>query len=154
MYTTLLFLHSLLRWLVLLFLILAIGRGFAGWWGKQVFSARDNTLRHITATFAHVQLAIGITLYVLSPITKYFLSNFGDTPTDSGNFFFGLVHSILMFVAVILITIGSSIAKRKKIDRDKFRIMAIFFLLGLIIIFLAIPWPFSPWINRPYFRPF
>jgi hypothetical protein len=32
--------------------------------------------------------------------------------------------------------------------------MAIWFLLGLIVILIAVPWPFSPLANRPYIRHF
>jgi cbb3-type cytochrome oxidase subunit 3 len=30
--------------------------------------------------------------------------------------------------------------------------MLVWFTIALIIIFIAIPWPFSPFANRPYFR--
>ncbi|GAA4339005.1 hypothetical protein GCM10023149_49420 [Mucilaginibacter gynuensis] len=59
-----------------------------------------------------------------------------------------------MTVAIILITIGSSAAKRKTTDIAKFKTMTVFFLLALLIIFMAIPWPFSPLANRPYLRSF
>jgi hypothetical protein len=59
-----------------------------------------------------------------------------------------------MTVAVVLITIGSAMAKRQQTDHGKFKTMALWFLLGLIVILIAIPWPFSPLANRPYIRHF
>ena len=59
-----------------------------------------------------------------------------------------------MLAALILITIGSALAKRRQTDRDKFMTLLIWFSVGLTLIFLAIPWPFSPFANRPYFRLF
>jgi hypothetical protein len=59
-----------------------------------------------------------------------------------------------MFVAIVLITIGSAKAKRKSNDTQKFKTMLIWFSIALLIIFIAIPWPFSPLANRPYIRTF
>jgi hypothetical protein len=57
-----------------------------------------------------------------------------------------------MIMAIIIITIGSALAKRKSSDKEKFKTMGLWFSIALIIIFIAIPWPFSPFANRPYFR--
>jgi hypothetical protein len=57
-----------------------------------------------------------------------------------------------MFTAIIVITIGSAMAKRKATDRERFKTMLTWYAIALLIIFLAIPWPFSPFANRPYFR--
>jgi hypothetical protein len=43
-------------------------------------------------------------------------------------------------------------SKRKPGDREKFKTMAIWFSIALFIIFLSIPWPFSPFTSRPYLR--
>jgi hypothetical protein len=55
-------------------------------------------------------------------------------------------------IAVSMITHGSTQAKRRTDDADKFRAMAIWFTIALVIIFLSIPWPFSPFTARPYYR--
>ncbi|UZT98400.1 hypothetical protein ODZ84_02190 [Chryseobacterium fluminis] len=57
-----------------------------------------------------------------------------------------------MLCSIILITVGSAVSKREISDHEKFKVMFIYFTLALIIIFIAIPWPFSPFANRPYFR--
>ena len=61
---------------------------------------------------------------------------------------------ILALIAVIIITIGSMLAKRKINDRDKFKTMAIWYSIGLLVILANIPWPFSPLVSRPWFRIF
>lgn len=152
MYQVLTFLHSTLRWLVLLSLIVSIYRAFNGYFGKRVFTKTDNAFRHWTATIAHVQLMVGMTLYFQSPIIKYFRDNFSTAKDNFDLLFFGIIHSLLMLTAIIIITIGSSLAKRKTESPDKFKTMLIWFALALLIIFIAIPWPFSPLANRPYFR--
>jgi ABC-type multidrug transport system permease subunit len=140
--------------MVVLSLLYAIYRGVSGWMGKRPFTLADNRVRHITATIAHIQLALGYVLYFNSPLIAYFRGNYHEAIRQFDYFFFGLLHVILMSIAVIVITIGSSSAKRSVTNQGKFRIMTLLFALGLLIIFIAIPWPFSPLAHRPYLRTF
>jgi hypothetical protein len=139
MYPYLLFAHSGLRWLVVISLVLALFFGVRGLLGRRAFTPRINTLRHITATIAHLQLMVGFTLYFKSPVVAYYA-------------FFGWIHVLLMTIAVILITIGSSAAKRAHNDRNKYLLMTAWFAIAAVVIFIAVPWPFSPLAQRPYFR--
>jgi uncharacterized membrane protein YozB (DUF420 family) len=152
MYQSLLFSHSILRWFVLASLFYSLYKAYKGYSLKLPFTKTDNTIRHWTATIAHIQLIFGILIYVQSPIVKYFWKNFKAGIENPEIVFFGILHILLMLGAIILITIGSALAKRKRNDSDKFKTMLLWFSLALIIIFIAIPWPFSPLANRPYFR--
>lgn len=152
MYQTLTFLHSQTRWLVLISLLYAIFRAFKGYFSDQKFTGTDNSVRHWTATIAHIQLIIGMIFYLRSPVIQYFWKNFNEAKDSLEHLFFGLIHIALMFTAIIIITIGSALAKRKLSDKEKFKTMGIWFSTALVIIFIAIPWPFSPFANRPYFR--
>lgn len=152
MYQTLTFYHNFMRWLVLASLLFAIYRAYKGYFSKATFSKTDNAVRHWTATIAHIQLMIGIVLYFQSPIIKYFLANFKEAVRAFDLLFFGLIHGSLMITAIVIITIGSAKAKRKTVDQEKFKTMLLWFSIALIIIFISIPWPFSPLANRPYYR--
>lgn len=154
MYSTLLSLHSLFRWLVVASLLIAISKSISGLFNKNKFTPLDNSIRHWTATIAHIQFAIGVTLYFVSPIIDYFLHNYNEAVHVREIRFFGMEHSVMMLTAITLITIGSIKAKRKTTDSDKFKTMTIWFSLSFLIILLMIPWSFSPLANRPYFRPF
>ncbi|QJD79474.1 hypothetical protein [Spirosoma rhododendri] len=153
MYSLLLMAHSVLRWLVLLTLLYALFRGIRGWSGQRPFTRTDNTVRHNTATFAHLQLLIGYTLYYISPLIAAFRYGGAAEPAFPLRFF-GWIHPLLMTVVVVLITIGSSAAKRQTTDAAKFRTMTIWFSLALLMLLVAIPWPFSPLAQRPYLRLF
>ncbi|MCY1537704.1 hypothetical protein D9M68_732120 [compost metagenome] len=152
MYSTLLLLHSLARWLVLIFIVYSIYRAFVGYTKNKTFSETDNAFRHWTATVAHIQLMIGMILYTQSPIAKSYWKHSEITLQDLEITFFGLIHIALMITAIVLLTIGSAKAKRKQTDKEKFRTILIWFSVALIIIFVAIPWPFSPLSSRPYLR--
>lgn len=154
MYPFLLALHSFVRWLVLLSLLTGIVRGYIGWLGKKHFSKADNRLRFVTATIAHVQLLLGLWLYIISPITNYFLQNFHTAVHERQIRFFGMEHSVVMLLAVIVITVGAAKVRRKIEDQAKFKIMAIWFTIALLMILSSIPWSFSPLVSRPLLRPF
>lgn len=154
MYSTLLAFHSLLRWLVLASLLYTTYRAYKGWFSGKSFSAFDNSVRHITATIAHIQLIAGLWLYFISPVIKYFLNNFKDAVHERPIRFFGMEHSTMMLAAIIIITIGSASAKLKNTGKEKFKTIAIWFSIGLLVILISIPWPFSPLVSRPYFRAF
>ena len=152
MYQILLPLHSVTRWLVLLSLFFAIYRGYRGWLGSKPYTTIDNAARLFAVNIAHIQLVIGLWLYFISPIVNYFLHNFKDAVHERQIRFFGMEHITVMLIAIIFITIGSAKAKRKTTDKEKFKTMAIWFTISLLLIFTSIPWSFSPLISRPLLR--
>jgi hypothetical protein len=154
MYTALLALHSLTRWLVLSSLIFAIFWAYRGWLFNKPYLKFDNAVRHITATVAHVQLILGAWLYFISPIVAYFLHNFSTAVHDRAIRFFGMEHITMMLIGITIITIGSAKAKRKSTDKEKFKMMAVWYTIALLVILSSVPWSFSPLISRPNFRPF
>ena len=154
MYSTLLIVHSIFRWFVLIILLLSIYRVYLGYTKKRPFSKTDEALRHWTATIAQLQMTIGVILYIKSPVIHYFWNDFSEGTKNADALFFGLIHIGLMMTSVVLVTIGSALAKRKKADNDKYKVMLFWFGITLLIILIAIPWPFSPLANRPYYRTF
>ncbi len=133
-------------------LIISILKSFFGLYKGLSFGKTSNALRHWSATILHIQLILGITLYTQSPIIGYFWKNLELISMNTDGLFFGLIHMLLMLLAIAVVTIGSAKAKRATVSKDKFRIMATWFTVGLVLILVAIPWPFSPLANRPYLR--
>jgi len=154
MYPILLAVHSVIRWLVLISLLYALYRAYRGWYTKALFTIYDIRARQIIATIAHIQLVVGIWLYLISPIVSYFRQHLKTAIHIREIRFFGMEHSTMMLLAIILITIGSGKAKRETTAIKKFKTMAIWFSIALLIIFASIPWAFSPLVSRPNFRPF
>ncbi|MEO9872094.1 hypothetical protein [Ekhidna sp.] len=152
MYQYLLPIHSVLRWLILLFLFTSILRTVAGYYRNHTFTKWDNVLRHWTATVGHIQMIVGILLYIKSPIVQYYWDS--PYPINGEALFFSVYHIALMILAIVILTIGSAMAKRKETDKQKFKTILIWYSLCLVIMFVSIPWPFSPFANRLYLRPF
>ncbi|OQP66086.1 hypothetical protein A3860_15150 [Niastella vici] len=152
MFSILLTLHSLFRWLVLISLLMAVFRAYQGWLGNKPFSKPDNSLRIATVTIAHIQLILGISLYCLSPVIRYFLNYFKKAVHERATRFFGMEHVTMMVIAIVLITIGAVKTKKQAASQQKFKTMAIWFTIALVVILTSIPWPFSPFTRRPFFR--
>jgi hypothetical protein len=154
MYLFLLALHSLTRWLVLVAILVVLYRSYRGWLGNRSYSALDDRIRHVAATILHIQLTIGLWLYIISPVTDYFLHHFKEAMHLREIRFFGMEHSFMMLTGIVLITIGSAKAKRQQTHTSKFKTQAIWFTIGLLVILSSIPWAFSPLTHRPWLRPF
>ena len=154
MYNLILPLHSLVRWLVLISLLAAILRSYQGWLGRKAYSKLDENLRQSTVSIIHMQFVLGIWLYAVSPITTWFIHHFSEGVRLREIRFFGMEHITMMFIAVAVITVGASKAKRQVTARDKFRTQAIWLTIGLLVILTSRPWAFSPLVHRPWLRGF
>jgi len=148
--STLITIHSLLRWVIFILLSYSVYRAYTGYTRQQVFGPGDNKLRHFTATAAHIQLLVGMTLYFTSPTVKYFWANRAEASQFLDVIFFSVIHIALMFTAIIILTVGSALTKRTAGDRAKFKKMLVWYSVALLLILVAIPWPFSPLASRPY----
>jgi cation transport ATPase len=138
MLTGLLHVHSLLRYVLLILLLISIVKAFSGWLGKKPFTDGTRKLGLFTLISAHLQLVIGLALYFMNGWQNVL----GDME-NRVNRFFSMEHSLMMILAIALITIGYSSSKKGKTDEAKYKRIAIFFLAALIIIFLMIPWPWK-----------
>jgi hypothetical protein len=154
MYAILLTIHSWFRWLVLAGLVITLIRYYHGWFTGRKLSQVDAVTQSTTVKIVQTQFLIGLALYVFSPMVRYFLFNFSTAVHQRDARFFGMEHITMMFIAVAVITVGSEKALKKVTEKQKFMTIAIWFSVGLLIIFLSIPWEFSPFTRRPYFRIF
>lgn len=137
LYTILQHAHSGFRWVVLLLLVAAVINALLKWRGGKSYSAGDKRLGLLAMTMTHLQLLVGIVLFFISE--KVVFS--GESMKIAMNRFFLVEHPTLMLLAVILITIGYSRAKKAGTDSARFQRTFWFFLIGLALILLGIPWP-------------
>ena len=154
MYAILLTVHSLVRWFVLITIGASTILAVRGYFGRKPYQKLDDRARFWTVTIAHLQLTIGLLLYGMSPVTTLSWKHPESFEWINDFTFFSIIHLILMVTSVVLLTVGSAFIKRKTDSKDKFRAMLFWFGLALIILLVAIPWPFSPLAQRPYFRTF
>ncbi len=139
--------HSGLRWLVLLFLVVAIVQALMKWQSKASYKHSDRRMPVMALIFTHIQFLIGLSLYFMSPKVS-FHSGFMK---DASYRFYGMEHLVMMLLAVVLITIGYSRAKRLQASGAKFKTIFIFYLIGLLLILAGIPWPFRAELGGGWF---
>ncbi|MBL0339701.1 MAG: cytochrome B [Bacteroidetes bacterium] len=142
MYTGLLHTHSILRWIMLLLLIMTVFRSYNGWKSKRSFTSGDKKLTLFTLIFSHVQLLIGFLLYMVSPLVQAAMADMGAAMKDRMLRFWAVEHIAVMIIAILIITIGNALSKRAVNDTIRFKKIFIFFLTGLLLILISIPWPF------------
>lgn len=145
MYTTVKILHSYWAYLVLLILFLATFNAIIKFFGKKEFHAKDFRISLFTLIVSHIQLLIGLLLYFVSPRLSLFGElGMGEIMKDSLNRLYLIEHPLVNLIAVALITIGYSKHKKKLTSTPKFKILAIFYSLALVLFLSRIPWNFWP----------
>lgn len=130
------FLHSLLRYAVVLSLVWAVFVNLRGWLMGRPILTGERMITIVAMVLCHVQLVIGMILYA---------QNFQLFDKMSGSYkrFWKFEHIGTMIVAVILITLGRVLSKRAQEEYAKQRLVAILYGIGLLLILWAIPWPFT-----------
>jgi protein-S-isoprenylcysteine O-methyltransferase Ste14 len=141
-YTFLLRLHSIGRWIVLLLLLIAIFNSLVA--GKRPWIRTDARTGSILVIFADLMFLVGLALWYFGGKGYKYIESMGMKVVmkDSYMRFFAIEHISMMLVAIILIHIGKVQGKKAISDKSKHRRTLIFYLLALIIILISIPWPF------------
>ncbi len=136
------FLHSYWAYLVLVVLVLATVNALIKFFGDKEFDAKDFRISLFTLITMHIQLLLGIILF----FTKdYFTTidetgGMGEVMKNSELRNLIVEHPLTMIIAVALVTIGYSKSKKKLTSKPKFKTIAIFYTLALVLVLAKIPW--------------
>ena len=140
MTTGLIHLHSLLRWVILILLLVSI-------YYSLVKSEKIKSTGLWLMITSHVMLLIGLYQTIAG---RYGWMNVpvGTSVMKDGFYRFYLVeHPVMMITSVVLITL----ARRKAKDLN-YRSVKTLLLIALVLILAAVPWPFrDAAIARPWF---
>jgi hypothetical protein len=150
MYTTVLTIHSWLRWVALIAAvgaIVALIRGKvqganspADRWGLAAMMALD------------VQMLLGLLLYlVISPNMREIRAHFGEAMKIPQLRFWAVEHLTAMLGAVVLVHVGRVLARKAATPGAKRTRLLICFAIALVLMLLGTPWPGTP-AGRPLFR--
>jgi thiosulfate reductase cytochrome b subunit len=131
--------HSVLRWLLLAGLVSSIVIALNGILIRKDLSPAGKKISRITVYLAHIQLIMGLCLYLISPKVVF---SAGSMQSPILRFYL-VEHISAMILSIALITIGHALMKRSgNPSRSASRIFW-FYLLSLLIILAMIPWPSS-----------
>jgi hypothetical protein len=134
----------------LILLLASIFKGLSGLNGRKTLTAGDKKIWLFTMITAHITLLIGLILLFVGRIGFTKIPEGVSVMKDATYRFFLVEHPLLMIIAIVFITIGRGQAKKPIPDAVKYKKAFWFFLLALILILAAIPWP-SREIGRPLF---
>lgn len=146
--------HSWIRWMALLLLVLALGRNYIGWFKNKRWAYWDKWLNIALLIVLYIQLGIGLNLYFHSPMVTYFLEHAKASMANTQLRFFGMEHITAMSLSILMITWAYYRGTKEVNASKRFRSLALWYSVAFIIIFLSIPWSFSPFTARPDFRLF
>jgi hypothetical protein len=132
--------HSGIAYLALIALAIAVINAFVGLAGKKTFVKKDRTISLIALIFCHIQLLVGLVLYFVSPLGFAQLGNMSDSAARLTS----LEHPLVNIIAIALITVGWS-KHKKAAEGDKFKKIAVFYVIGLVLILSRIP--YASWLS-------
>ncbi|MBP8158369.1 MAG: hypothetical protein KAX93_08330 [Flavobacterium sp.] len=128
--------HSGWAYLALLLLVFAVVNSFLGMSSKKEFTAKDRKIALFGLIATHIQLLVGLILYFVSPLGSAVFGQMKDAALRLTS----LEHPLTNIIAIVLITIGWSKHKKTTTGTGKFRSIAVFYGLGLLLILSRIPW--------------
>ncbi|ALD20475.1 hypothetical protein [Hymenobacter sp. DG25A] len=151
MYQIVLLLHSWTRWLVLIFGLIAIFRAFGGWQGRRPWVKADNSIGASFVGSMHLQLLLGLILYVTGPLGMKAFEAGSAVMKDPGGRFWAVEHLVGMLLAVICAQVGRTLSKKASDPVLKHKKAFTWFLIALLLVLVMIPWGiWNP--MRPLFR--
>lgn len=132
LYSGLLDLHNVVRWLVVVLAVVAIVTALVA----QRWTPAVNSLARWFSIVFGVQVLIGLILWFVSPTVQSALRDFGAAMGVRDQRFFLVEHPLLMILAVVLVGIGAG--RGRKTDNP--RVALVFWLLAAAAMAYAIPW--------------
>ena len=152
MYNSILYLHSILRWVIIVLAVVVIFRSLAGMMAGKPFGAGDKRTGLFLMISAHLTLLVGLYLWLFGPLGLANIRNlgFGEVMKDRPYRFFAVEHLFGMLIAIALITVGRGVSKKNIPDRVKHKRTFWFILVALLIILASVPWPWMTAIGRPW----
>ena len=139
-------LHSYWAYIVFIILILAVVNAIMGLTSKKEFKDKDLRLSLFALIVTHIQLLIGLGWYFMSPWYKSLkASGMGEAMKNDEVRLLSVEHPLMMLFAIVLITVGWSKHKKQTTDSGKFKKIAIFYGLGLLMMLIRLPW--QQWLN-------
>jgi len=133
--------HSYWAYIVLITLIFAAVNAIMGLTSKKEFSAKDLRISFFALITSHIQLIIGFIAYYMSDYYVTMKSTgMGEVMKNSELRKILVEHPLVGIIAIALITIGFSKHKKKTTNAAKFKTIAVFYSIALLLVLSRIPW--------------
>jgi hypothetical protein len=139
--------HSYWAYIVLIILIFAVVNTVIGLTSKKEFKDKDLRISLFALIASHIQLIIGFIAYYTSSYYEMAREvGMGEVMKNSDLRKILVEHPLVGIIAITLITIGFSKHKKKTTDAAKFKTIAVFYGIALLLILSRLPW--SQWFSN------
>ncbi len=142
------FLHSLLRYFVLIATAVAATLSLIGLLGKKDFTAGNKKSALFMMIFCDIQLLVGLAVYYLSGQMQ--IINTGAAMQSHYNRFYAIEHPVGMVVAIILIHLGYNVVKKNISAEKKLKRLFWYSFIALVIFLTQTPWPTKQDVGKPW----
>ena len=140
-YSITLFLHSWVRWIILILGLVVLIKAYTGWSGKKAYTKGDNGMAAGWVGMMDLNLVLGLLLYIIfSPYVKQAFGDFGAAMKDASIRFWAVEHIAVNIIAIAVAHIGRVKAKKATTDWQKHKITAIWFTISMLLVLSRIPW--------------
>jgi hypothetical protein len=151
-YAVALLLHSYLRWGVLAAGIASFVASSHGRHTGRAWARADERLALAFVALTDLQLLLGLLLHLwLSPFSQAALAAPRAALGQPQLWFFGFLHPTLRILGFVVAHATRARSKRAKSDDDRFAVMSTGIGAWLIVVLLAVPWPWLDY-GRPLLR--
>ena len=142
------FIHSYFAYLVIALLFISTLRFLFRYALSKEYTPTDFRLALTTFIVSHTQFFFCLSLYFISDkFSLWYELSFNEIVTSSINRLYLIEHPIVNIIAIVFITRGYSLHKKKRVSKPKFKAIGFNYLLGLVLLLSRIPW--NNWINFP-----
>lgn len=142
MYNGLLHLHSVLRWVILILLLVALFKSFAD--RNKAFTPGHKKTGLFLMITADIMFLVGMYQWITGPwgLKSIQTNGMSNVMKNASLRFFAVEHLLGMLIAIVLIHVGYTYSKKDIPDAMKHKRVLLFYGLALLIILISIPWPF------------
>jgi hypothetical protein len=135
------FIHSYFAYLVITLLVVSTIRFLVRYALSKDYTPTDFRLALITFIVSHTQLLIGLFLYFISDkFSLWYELSFNEIINSPINRLYLIEHPIVNIIAIVFITRGYSLHKKRRVSNSKFKAIGFNYLLGLVLLLSRIPW--------------
>lgn len=127
--------HSGWAYLVLFLSVFMLGLVLYHYFTKKPLQRNIRKIFFYTVLTFHIQFLVGVILYIVSPLIRGYWSMESPMGVSEARLYI-VEHPLMMFTAVILVTIAN--AKLKK--SETVQLSSIIFLVIALLCFYMIPW--------------
>ena len=152
MFALVLWLHSMIRWAVVVPALVALYRAWSGRAGHRPWTLFDRGVLAGFAALLDLQLVIGGVLWFKSPISILGIHELDLGLADPVLRFWTFTHPILMLAAIVVVHAGLVRIRRLQDSAQRHRIAFVYVGLSLVLVFAGSPWSFLAY-GRPLMSP-